>query len=182
MIRGCSSDWTAIAVDEVLPIFFAKSSRAAQLLENAQCSINSMLPGFAAPFGQMLLGQGSASGAHPGAQGIWLNLPREYRHEKRDQSPVCFRKQLFGFQAQRIRSVRFANARLHACLRHESVALEAGKVRSDRVISQAQLFREFVHRPFLCPQEVEDFSSRAFEQPLPPAYMFHLLKHHEDPE
>ena len=55
----------------------------------------------------------------------------------------------------------------------ESVALQAGKVRSHGVISQAQLCCEIVHCAFSCPQKLKDFSSRAFEQPLPPAYMFH---------
>jgi hypothetical protein len=55
-------------------------------------------------------------------------------------------------------------------------------MRSDSVISQTQLFREFVDRPLSRPKEVEDFSPRAFEQPLPPAYMLHSLKDHEDSE
>ena len=56
---------------------------------------------------------------------------------------------------------------------YEPVALQAGKVRSHGVISQAQRFCEIVHCPFSCAQKLEDFPSRAFEQPLPPAYMFH---------
>jgi hypothetical protein len=56
---------------------------------------------------------------------------------------------------------------------YESVALEAGKVRSHGVIGQAQLCGEIVHCTILCPQKLKDFPSRAFEQPLPPAYMFH---------
>jgi hypothetical protein len=55
-------------------------------------------------------------------------------------------------------------------------------VGSHCVISQTQLSREFVHRPVSCPQEIEDFPPRAFEQPLPPAYKFHSLKDHEDSE
>ncbi len=56
---------------------------------------------------------------------------------------------------------------------YESVALQAGKVRSHGVISQAQFSGEIIHCAFSCPQKVQDSSSRAFEQPLPPAYMFH---------
>ena len=89
---------------------------------------------------------------------------------------------MFGFRAKSIRGVRFANARLQSRLDHESVALEVGKVRSDSIISKAQLFREFVDRPLSCPKEVDDFPPRAFEQPLPPAYMFHSLKDYEDSE
>jgi hypothetical protein len=130
----------------------------------------------------MFPGYRSPSGAHSGAQTLRLNPTREYRHEKRDQPPVCLRKQLFGFRPESVRRVRFANAWLHARLGHQSVALEAGKVCSHGVISQAQFCREFVHCPFSCSQEVEDFSPRAFEQPLSPAYMFHWFKDHEDPE
>jgi hypothetical protein len=69
--------------------------------------------------------------------------------------------------------MRFANARPNAGLRRKSVALETGKMRSHSIISQTQLFREFVHGPFSRSQEVEDFSSCAFEQSVPPAYVFH---------
>ena len=89
---------------------------------------------------------------------------------------------MFGFRAKSICGVRFANARFQSRLDHESVALEAGKVRSHSIISEAQLSREFVDCPLSRPKEVEDFPSRAFEQPRPPAYMFHSLKDHEDSE
>ena len=114
MICCCGSDWTAVAVDEVFSIFFLKAGRAAQLFENAECSINSLLSRFAAQVLQMFAGDHSASGPHSGAQISWLNLTREYRHEKRDQSPVCFRKQLFGFRAESICGVGFSKAGLHA--------------------------------------------------------------------
>src|SRR5437764_10326847 len=68
----------------------------------------------------------------------------------------------------------FSKAGLHARMDYESVALQAGKVRSHSVVGQAQFFCEFVYRPISCPQEIQDFPSRTFEQPLPPAYMFHL--------
>ena len=58
MICCCGGDWTAVAVDEVLSIFFLKSSRAAQLFENAECSINSLLSRFATQLGQMFVGHG----------------------------------------------------------------------------------------------------------------------------
>src|SRR5882724_13299383 len=182
MICCCGGDWTAVAVDEVLSIFFLKAGRAAQLFENAQCSINSLLSRFAAQVVQMFAGDLSASGAHSGTQVSWLNLTREYRHEERDQSPVCLRKQLFGFRAESICGVGFSKARLHAGMDYKSVALQAGEVRPHRVVGKTQLFCEFVHRPLSCPQEVEDFPPRAFEQPLPPAYMFHSPKDHEDSE
>ena len=66
MISRCGGDWTAVAVDEVLPIFFLKSSRAAQLFENAECSINSLLSRFATQLGQMFIGHGLTRGAHSG--------------------------------------------------------------------------------------------------------------------
>jgi len=77
MIRGSGSDWTAVAIDEVLPSFFTKSGRAAQLLENAQRSINSLLASFPLQLTQMFLGHSSPSRAHSGTQIPWLNLPRE---------------------------------------------------------------------------------------------------------
>jgi len=61
---------------------------------------------------------------------------------------------------------------------YESVTLQAGKVRSHGVISQAQLFSEIVHCAFSCTEKLEDLSSRAFEQPFPPAYMFHQIEDH----
>ena len=82
MVCCCSGDWTAVAVDEVLSIFFFKAGRAAELFENAKRSINSLLSRFAAQVVQMLVGDLSTSGAHSGAQISWLNLTREYRHEK----------------------------------------------------------------------------------------------------
>jgi hypothetical protein len=56
---------------------------------------------------------------------------------------------------------------------YEPVALQAGKMRSHGVVGQAQLLSEIVHGASSCPQELKDFPARAFEQPLPPAYMFH---------
>ena len=61
---------------------------------------------------------------------------------------------------------------------YEPVPLQAGKVRSHSVVGQAQLFCEFVYRPVSRTQKVQDSSSRTFEQPLPPAYMFHKVKDH----
>jgi hypothetical protein len=58
-------------------------------------------------------------------------------------------------------------------LDHESVALEAGKVRSHRVIGEAQRVREFVHSALSSKEEFKDFSPGGFEQAAPPAYMFH---------
>ncbi len=114
MISCCGGYWTAVAVDEVLSIFFLKAGGAAQLFENAECSINSLLSRFAAQVVQIFAGDLSPSGAHSGAQILWLNLTREYRHDKRYQSPVCLRKQLFGFRAESICGVGFSKAGLHA--------------------------------------------------------------------
>src|SRR4029077_13460334 len=114
MVRGSRSNWTAVAVNEVFPIFFAKVGGAAQFLENAECSINSLFAGFAFQLAQMFVCHGSTSGPHSSAQISWLNLAREYRHQKGNQSSVCLRKKLFGFRAESIRSVRFADAGLHA--------------------------------------------------------------------
>ena len=75
MISCCGGDWTAVAVDEVLPIFFLKSSRAAQLFENAECSINSLLSRFATQLGQMFIGHGLTRGTHSGAQISGFDLP-----------------------------------------------------------------------------------------------------------
>src|SRR5438034_11639283 len=114
MIRRGSSDRTAVTMDEVLAIFFTKRGRAAQVFENAQCSVNSLPAGFALQVRQMFPGYGSPSGAHSGAQILWLNPTREYRHQQRDQSPVCLRKQLFRFRPESVRTVRCANALFHA--------------------------------------------------------------------
>ena len=114
MISGCGGDWTAVAVDKVLSFFFLKTSRAAQLFENVECNINSLLTRFAAQLGQVFIGHGSAGGPHSGAQISWLNMAGEYRHQKRYHSPVCFREKVFGFRAKSIRGVRFADAGLHA--------------------------------------------------------------------
>src|SRR5262249_25694561 len=85
-------------------------------------------------------------------------------------------KKVFGFRAKSIRDVRFPDTGLHPCLRDESVTLEARQVRSHGVVGQAQSPSKIVHCAVACPQKLEDFPSRAFEQPLPPAYMFHLFK------
>ena len=68
MISCCGGDWTAVAVDEVLSIFFPKSSRAAQFFENAECSINSLLSRFATQVGRCSLATASTRGTHSGAQ------------------------------------------------------------------------------------------------------------------
>ena len=75
MVRCCGGDWAAVAMDEVLPIFFLKSSRAAQIFENAECSINSLLPCFAVQVGEMFIRHGLASGTHSGAQISGFDLP-----------------------------------------------------------------------------------------------------------
>ena len=92
MIGSGSGNWTAVAIDEVLSILFMESSGATQLFENVECCINSLLARFAAQLAQMFLRHFSACGAHSGAEISWINLSGEYRHEKRDQSPVCLRK------------------------------------------------------------------------------------------
>ena len=56
---------------------------------------------------------------------------------------------------------------------YEPVALKAGEVRSHSVVRKAQRVREIVHRPVSRTQKIQDSSSRTFEQPFPPAYMFH---------
>src|SRR4030095_6300140 len=178
MSRRSRSNWTTVPVNEVFPIFFTKTRRAAELLEHTECSINSLSARFTVQFAQMFMGHRSACGPHSGAQITWLNLAGEYRHQKRDQSPICLRKKVFGFRAQSIRDVRFADARPHACLRNESVTLQAGKVRSHGVIGQAQGVSEIIHGAFACSQKLKDFPSCAFEQPLAPAYMFHSIKDH----
>ena len=63
-------------------------------------------------------------------------------------------------------------------MNYEPVTLQAGKVRPHSVVGQAQLFCEVVYRPISRTQKVQDSSSRTFEQPLPPAYMFHRIKDH----
>src|SRR6187200_3193899 len=103
MICRGVGNWTAVAVDEVLSIFFLKAGRAAQFFENAECSINSLLSRFATQVVQMFDADLSPSGAHPGTQISWLNLTGEYRHQKRNQSPIRFRKKLFRLRAESIR-------------------------------------------------------------------------------
>src|SRR4030095_5604653 len=107
MIRCGGCDWTTVAVDEVLPIFFAKSCRATQFFENSECSIDSLLASFAWQLARMLLSHLSACGAHSGTQILWLNLAGEYRHQERDQSAICLGKYVFGLRAECIRRVRF---------------------------------------------------------------------------
>ena len=75
MISCCSGDRAAVPVDEVLPIFFPKRSRAAQFFENAKGSINSLLPRFATQGGEMFIGHGLSSGTHSGAQTPGFDLP-----------------------------------------------------------------------------------------------------------
>src|SRR2546429_5090257 len=99
MIRRGGSDWTAVAVDEVLAIFFTKRGRAAQLFENAQCSVNSLPAGFALQVRQMFPGYGSPRGAHSRAEIFRLYPAREYRHPQRDQTPPCLRKQFVSLGA-----------------------------------------------------------------------------------
>src|SRR5215469_3676975 len=100
MIRCRSRNWTAIAVNEVFPVFFPKTSRAAQFLENAKCGINSLFAGFTVQFAQVFMGHGSASGPHSGTQILRLNLTGEYGHQKRDKPPICLRKKVFGFRTK----------------------------------------------------------------------------------
>src|SRR5262249_43506 len=178
MIRRSGRNWTAVAADEVLPIFFTKGSHTAQMLENAERGIDSLLPRFALHFAEMVMGYGSASGAHSGAQSSWLKLSGEQRHEKRDQTAVCFRKNLFGFRPENIRRVWFANSRSHARVDHKSVTLKAGKMSAHRVIRQVQRFGEFVHSGLSSQKELKDFPPCTFEEAVSPAYMFHQLKDH----
>ena len=75
MISCRGGDWAAVAMDEVLPIFFLKCSRAAHLFENAECGINSLLSRFATQLGEMFIGHGLASRTHSGAQISGCDLP-----------------------------------------------------------------------------------------------------------
>ena len=102
MISCCRGNWATVPVNEVFPIFFAKAGCAAQLFENAECSINPFFACLTLQFAHMFMGYGSASGPHSGAQVSWLNLAGEYRHQKRDQSPIRFRKKVFGVRAEGI--------------------------------------------------------------------------------
>src|SRR5215831_2457845 len=114
MIRGSGSNWTAVVVDKIFSIFFAEGCRATQLFENPEGGINSLFASFALQAAQMFLSHFSAGGPHSGAQISWLNLAGEYRHQQRDQPPICLRKKVFGFRPKSIRGVRFADAWLHA--------------------------------------------------------------------
>ena len=173
MIRSGGGNWTTVAVDKMFSTLFAKSCRATQFLENVECGINPLFATFRFQAAQMFPSHFSAGGPHSSAQILRLNLPREYRHQKRNQSPICLGKKVFGFRTERIRDVRFADARPHSRLHHESVTLQTGKVRSDGVISQVQFVCELVDSAVSCAQKVENFAAGAFEQPLAPAYMFH---------
>src|SRR2546429_3140705 len=102
MIRRGGSDWTAVAVDEVLAIFFTKRGRAAQLFENAQCSVNSLPAGFALQVRQMFPGYGSPRGAHSRAGNLRAYPAREYRQQQRGPSPPCPPGQIFGVGARRV--------------------------------------------------------------------------------
>ena len=75
MIGRCGGDWAAVAMDEVLPILFLKSSRATQLFENVECGIDSLLSRFAAQLREMFTSYGLASGAHSGAEIPRFDLP-----------------------------------------------------------------------------------------------------------
>jgi len=179
MICRSGSDRTASAIDKMLSTFFPKTGGAAEFLENAQGSINSLLASLMLHAAQIFLGYSSSGQSHSSAQPPGFHLTREYRHEERDQSSIGFGEKVFGFGPKSISRMRFSNARLESGLRHQPVAFKAGKVRSHGVISKVQFFCEFVHCAFSCAQEVEDFPSRAFEQPLPPAYIFHYIKDYD---
>src|SRR6516165_8151386 len=97
MTRRSRSNWTAVAVNEVFPIFFAETRRAAQFFENAECSINPFFACLTLQFAQI----------------SWLNLTGKYRHQKRNQPSICFWKEVFGFRAKSIRDVRFPDPGLH---------------------------------------------------------------------
>ena len=62
-------------MDEVLPIFFLKRSRAAHLFENAECGINSLLSRFATQLCEMFIGHGLTSGTHSCPQISGFDLP-----------------------------------------------------------------------------------------------------------
>jgi hypothetical protein len=127
------------------PFSSRKLAIATQVLENAKRSIDSLLPGFALQSRRCSWATARPAARIPARKVCGLSCREKHRHEKRDQPPVRFRKNLLGFRPENVRSVWFANSRPHAGLDHESVALEAGKVRSHRIISQVQLVREFVH-------------------------------------
>src|SRR5437870_13387181 len=118
MIRRGGSDWTAVAVDEVLAIFFTKRGRAAQLFENAQCSVNSLPAGFALEVRQMFPGYGSPSWVGFGALRSRLNPARDCGGKQRDGWTACFGIRLLGFGTECIRHVRVGNLRLPASLSH----------------------------------------------------------------
>jgi hypothetical protein len=82
MIRRSSGNWTTVATDEVSPIFFSKRGHSAEFLKNPERCVDSLSPGLAFNLAKMLLGHGSAGGAHSGAQGSRRKLPGKDGHDK----------------------------------------------------------------------------------------------------
>ena len=174
MICCCGGDWTAVAVDEVLSIFFLKAGRAAQLFENAECSINSLLSRFATQVVQMFTGHGFRPAARIPARKFLGLICRENIDMRSETSrPYAFGNNCsasgprayvaWGFRKPGFMpewTTSLSRSRLARCAR---TAL------SVRRNSSASSFTV----PISCPQKVKDSSSRTFEQPLPPAYMFH---------
>src|SRR5262245_58331254 len=113
MTRRSRSNWTAVAVNEVFPIFFAKTCRAAQFFKNAECSINPLFACLTLQFALMFIGYGSPIGPPSGTHISRLNRTGKYRHQKRNQPSICFWKEVFGFRAKSIRDVRFSDPGLH---------------------------------------------------------------------
>ena len=163
MICRRRSDRTAFTINKMLSLFFPKTGGGAEFLQNAEGSGNALLVSLTLQPGQIFLGYFSTGESHSSAESPGFHLTREYRHEERNQSPIGFGKEVFGFGAEGISRMRFSDARLEPGLRDQPVAFKTGKVRSHSVISKAQFFCQLVHRAFSCAQEVEDFPSRAFE-------------------
>jgi hypothetical protein len=172
MICSRSSDGTAVAINKMFSILFAKSGRATELFENAECGIDSLFATFAFQTVHVFLRHLSARGPHSGAQVLGPDLAGEYRHQEGNQSAVCLRKKMLGFRTKGIGRVRFANARLHAGLHSKSVTFQAGEMRPDSVVREVQLVRQLVNRTVARAQKIENLAAGAFEKPLAPAYIF----------
>src|SRR5207244_12898734 len=94
------SDRTTSAIDKMLSTFFAETGGAAEFLENAQGSINSLLASLTLDAAQIFLVYSSSGEPHSSAQLPGLHLARAYRHETPDQSSRRSAKKGFGCRAK----------------------------------------------------------------------------------
>lgn len=136
MVPGRRRQRTPVAANEMFALALLEARGATEVGKDAERGVDSLLPGLASHFRQMLARYFAAYLPHPRLQFSRAQLLGEHREDQIHEGAVSFRENLFRVGGESISCMRFTDARLGAGLVHEAIAFQAKEVGADRVISE----------------------------------------------